>query len=120
MMTTKYETVLPEEMVANSLGDLINKIYKILPLKETEEGSIAVYIPSLMREVLGMNEVINALHDDGRFISIISILENLANNDVDVAATKSDVFKAINIVKAVQRRLFGDKYDNRPKKRKRA
>ena len=120
MIMTKYNTELPGEMLAGALKDLINKIYKILPLKETEEASIAVYIPALIREVMGMNELIEALHEDGRFISLVSILENLSSDEVDVATTKSDVFKAINIVRLIQRKLFGDSYDSKPKGRKRA
>ena len=106
-MKTIYDIDISREMMKNKLCDLVNQVYKILPLKESDSPTLNQYLAGLMRELLGFKALIVALHDDGLYASLLSIIQFLSDNDCDNAVVKTDVFKAIGIVKKLQK-----KYEN--------
>ena len=104
-MKTRHELEISDQMYANKLGGLINQFYKILPIKESGEPSLKQYMNSLQREMLGLKGLMGALQEDAQYLSLLSILEYLIENECDVATVKSDVFRAISIIKRMQARL---------------
>ena len=98
-MKTKYNIEVSNAMFINKLNVLVNQFYKILPIKESGEPSITQYLNGLLREMLGLKSLIQALDNDAMYMSLLSILQYLIDNDCDVATVKSDVFKSINILK---------------------
>lgn len=103
-MKTKYNTELSDDMVSARLAIMVNQFYKILPIKEESEPTLVQYMKSLQRELLGCKALMTALDDDAQYLSLLSILQYLIENDCDVATVRSDVFKAINIVKRLQKK----------------
>lgn len=102
-MRTTYGTEISREMVANRVDDLIGQFYKILPLKEHGSPTLTKYIKSLLREMLGMKSLMEEWQQDARYLSLIGILEYYVKNpDSDVEEVRSDVFKAINVIKQLQ------------------
>ena len=101
-MMTKYGDNISDEMIAAYMGDLVNRFYKILPIKENEEDTMQLYAGSLLRELSGFKELMAAMHGDDRFVSLLAILEHFTNGESDLAAVKSDVFRAINIIKKLK------------------
>ena len=95
---------LPNKMVSNYLGSLIGLFYKILPIKESGEPSLMKYMESLQREMIGCHDLIIALNNDELYLSLLSILQYLIDNDCDTGIVKTEVFKAINICKKLQRK----------------
>lgn len=82
----------------NYLRSLINLFFKILPLKESGERSLGTYMRSLRAELLGCNSLVEAIHDDSMFLSLIAILQYLIDNpDCDVSFVRREVFHAISI-----------------------
>ena len=57
-----------------------------------------------MRELLGLQSLMNDLNNDGLFANLLGILQYLIDNDCDTATIKTDVFKAIGIVKKLQQK----------------
>ena len=108
MMTT-CGIELNNELFANKLRGFVNQFYKILPIKESGEPTLNQYIKSLQREMLGCQALIVALDNDAQYLSLLSILQYMIDNDCDVATVKSDVFRAINILKRMQARLTTEK-----------
>ena len=85
------------------MNTLINQFYKILPLKESETETLSQYIDSLLRELLGMRELMAELREDGLYLSLCSILQyHLDHPERDVGVVKSDVFKAIHVIKLLR------------------
>lgn len=103
MMTDK-EIEIPDAVVTKYLNSLIGQFYKILPIKESGEPSLAKYMDSLQREMMGCRELITALEYDESFLGLLSILEYLINNDCDTRVVKSEVFKAIGMCKKLQQK----------------
>ena len=103
-MMTCYGVELSNELVSRQIKDLVNRFYKILPIKESGEPTLKQYQSGLLREMLGCKELIVALKNDDRYLSLLSILQCMIDYDPDVDTVRSDVFKAINILKSLQKK----------------
>jgi len=104
-MMSKYDIDINDVMLKNKLNALVNQFYKILPIKESGEPSLLQYMKSLQREMLGCKSLILALENDAQYLTLLSILQYMIDHDCDVATVKSDVFKAIGIIKRMQTKL---------------
>lgn len=86
----------------NYLRFLIDRFFKILPIKESEEEygkeALSSYLQSLQLELLGCKELIVVLHDDPEIMSLHGVLQYLIDNpDCSVRTVKREVFRAISI-----------------------
>lgn len=104
MMTSTGQR-LSGRMVYAKLGGLVNQFYKILPIRESGEPSLGKYIKSLQREMIGFGELIRALDNDPQYLTLLAMLQYMGDHDCDVATVRSDVFKAIGILKRMQKRF---------------
>lgn len=105
MMTNK-NIDLSNNMFNKYLSSLVGQFYKILPLKESGEKSLGKYIDSLQREMLGCYDLIILLDNDELYLSLLSILEYLKENDCETEIVKREVFKAISICKKLHKKYF--------------
>lgn len=105
-MMTVRKIDISDRMVCNYMKSLIGQFYKILPIKESGEPSLKKYMESLQREMLGCHDLIIALHYDELYLSLLSILQYLSENDCETGVVKTEVFKAINICKKLQSKYF--------------
>lgn len=101
---TKYKIEVSDELTNNYFKSLINKIYKILPIKESGEPTLYKYIESLLRELIGNKTLIVKLSNDAQYLSLLATLEYLNSNDCEVAVVRTEVFKAISICKKLQKK----------------
>ena len=103
---TQYgDESLDGKALKNYLCSLINLFYKILPIWESGEKSIGVYMRSLQAELLGCQNLIEALHNDAQFVTLVSILQYLIDHpEVEHEVVKREVFRAISICEKLQRR----------------
>lgn len=93
---------IPTNMLENYLDMLVNAFYKILPLSEENEPSRKTYMVSLQAELIGCKQVINSLSNDGKYLSLIAILQYLINTECSHDDLKREVFKAISICKKLK------------------
>lgn len=107
MMTTKNVSV-SDAMVANYFNSLVNKFFKILPLKERNEASLKKYMLSMQTEMLGLHGLIVLIDNDPAYLSLLAILEYLIDYDCSVADVKREVFKAISLCKTMLRQYSPD------------
>jgi len=85
-----------EELIGNYFKSLVNCIFKILPMKENNESSLDVYMRSLQSEMAGCYKIIDAIENDGMFLSLLAILQyQIDNPGCPVNITRREVFKAI-------------------------
>lgn len=104
-MITVYGTEVSRKMTKSRVDELINQFYKILPMKESGSDTLTQYIGSLLREMLGMKELMTEWHEDGRYISLCGILQHLLDHpDCGTDVVRSDVFKAIGLIKLLQKK----------------
>lgn len=101
-MTTRNNDEISDRMVSGYMSNLINRFYKILPIKENGEPTMIPYLESLLREMSGFKTLMPAIDDDDRYVTLLAILQHFISDDPDVATVKSDVFRAINIIKKLR------------------
>lgn len=109
-MRTTYGTEISRGTVVNRVDDLIGQFYKILPLKENGAATLPMYIESLLREMLGMQGVLQEWQEDGLYLSLVGILQYIKENpECDTKTIRSDVFKALNIIKRLRQKYDAEK-----------
>lgn len=85
---------------------LVNKFFKILPMRENNEDSLITYMQSLQVELLGCQEFIVTLNNDADYLTVLSILQYLIDNpQCDVSHVKREVFRAISTCNRLQARF---------------
>lgn len=107
-MKTKYGHI-PNQVIISSLERLTGKVFKILPMREEGCNTLDEYVSNLLRELINSKELIESLQFEGELFSLISTLEGLAHNDIDLTVCRSDVFKSIDIIKKMVGNLKGGK-----------
>ena len=104
-MTTVYGTEISRDMAARRAQDFIGQFFKILPLKEDASPTLQKYIEALLREMLGMKSLMAEWHEDEHYLSLLGILQYFADHpECDVETVRSDVFKAIGIIRRLQKK----------------
>lgn len=101
-MRTRYGNELNDRMFAKKLESLVGQFFKILPIRESGEPTLIRYMQSLQREMLGLKELIIALDDDAQYLTLLSIIQYMIDHECDVPTTKSEVFRAISILKRMK------------------
>ena len=98
MIQTKVGVPMDAMILSNYFSALINNFFKILPIKESGEKSLDTYMRSLQAELLGCKELIEAIHNDSLFLTLLSILQYLIDTpECEVSVVKREVFHAISI-----------------------
>ena len=83
---------------------VLNNYFRF-PIKESGESSLDTYMRSLQAELLGCKELIEAIHEDPLFLSLIAILQYLIDNpSCEVSVVKREVFRAISICNKLKSR----------------
>lgn len=96
---------LDSKTLGNYFRSLVNMFFKILPLYEEGEKSVGTYMRSLQLELLGCGGLIEALHDDSMFMSLVSILQYFIDNPGgDVSEVRREVFRAISLCNKLRER----------------
>lgn len=108
-MMTSQNIELDKEVVIRYMGGLVNRFYKILPIRQSGEPTLRQYLMSLLREMLGCQSLIVLLKDDDRYMSLLATLQYMIDNEPDIPQTKTDVFRAINILRQLQKKYGENK-----------
>lgn len=105
MIQTTTGIQISEKLLCNYFDSLVNCFFKILPIRESEEESLDVYVQSLQFELIGCKGLITSLNDDARFITLLSILQHFIDSpQCPTNVVKREVFKAIRICNGLKER----------------
>lgn len=105
MIEVKYG-LIPKESFCNYFNFLINKTYKILPLKEENSETLKAYLESFLRELIGNKDLVPILVNEPKFITLLNTMQYLASEEYTVSECRKEVFKCINILKEVNNKYF--------------
>lgn len=108
MMKTRDGKDIPEQLVKNYLSGLVNQFFKILPIKESGEPTLKDFMESLRAEMIGHQGLMEYVQYDSMYMTLLSILQGLIDNDYDTPIVKREVFKAISICKKLVKKYFGE------------
>lgn len=95
--------MIPDAMMQKYLERTVGKLYKILPLKESNEPTLQEYLDMLLSELTGV-ELLENLSAQPYYVSIIGIVSYLSDNILEctVKKVKKNVFRAIDLCKKLQ------------------
>ena len=99
MVKVHIDNIIDNEFFLNYLNFLIGRVYKILPISESEPETLKSYLDSLILELTGSKDLILKLKKDASFLSLIATLQALSENQYSHNEIKREVFKSINIIK---------------------
>lgn len=105
MINVEYG-LIPKESFCNYFNFLINKTYKILPLKEENSITLKSYLESYQRELIGNMSLISVLVDEPKFITLLNTLQYLISEEYSVKVCKKEVFKCIHILEDINSKYF--------------
>lgn len=95
----------PSRALDGYLQNLIDKVFKILPMKEEQCGTLPSYLRSLESELAGCYKLWDELADEPQFLALINVVNYLAVEEYDIAVCKREVFKAIHLVESVKKNI---------------
>lgn len=84
--------------IKNYLSSLVNRFFKILPIREENEQTLVPYMESLLNELIGCEKLMDELHGDPVFMSLLGTLQYLIDHpDSSQKVFRREVFKSISI-----------------------
>ena len=92
---------IPSEAIKSYLKTLIDKVYKVLPMKEENSETLHCYLTGLTHELVGAYQLHFELVDEPRFLNVVNIVKYLESNEYDIATCKREVFKAIRLIQNI-------------------
>ena len=90
---------IPLEMFENYLNNLVNRVFKILPLKEEKSLTVDIYIMNLLSELTGNYQLITQIHNDGLYETLLANLQSLVGLQKDY---RSIVLNTISIIEQLK------------------
>lgn len=105
MIDVKYG-LLPKESFCNYFNFLINKTYKILPLKEEKSATLKSYLESFQRELIGNKNLVESLVNEPQFVTVLNTIQFLISEDYSSVICRKEVFKCIHILENIQKKYF--------------
>ena len=96
---------LPVKALTSYLQNLINKVYKILPMMEEQCDTLPSYLQSLEHELIGCYKLWDILADEPQFMAVINVVKYLSAEDYDLVVCKREVFKAIHLIEGVNKNI---------------
>ena len=105
MIEVKYG-LLPKENFCRYFEFLINKTYKILPLKEEKSDTLKSYLESYQRELIGNMDLIPLLVDEPKFVTVLNTMQFLISEEYSDKVCKREVFKCIRILEEINEKYF--------------
>ena len=101
MIEVKYG-LLPKDNFCRYFDFLINRTFKILPLKEENSETLIAYLESFQRELIGSKDLFSSLINEPKFISVLSSIQFLIDEEYSQAVCKKEVFKCIHILEEIR------------------
>lgn len=105
-VNTSVGSAVSGALLKNYFHNLVNQVYKILPMREKETESLGKYIWRLEAELIGGNGLIDEIRDDSYYCSLLNILHylNEHGSDCPVEQVKQLVFEGIGICEKLSER----------------
>ena len=92
----------------NYLSSLVNRFFKILPMREANESTLSTYMESLMNELIGCKQLPTGLGGDAMYLSLLATLQYLIDHqDSSERVFRREVFKSISICNHLRSKIGG-------------
>lgn len=98
----------PDEYLINYIKYLIDKLFSVLYTYENSRDTLSSHIESIIIELRGNKELISKIKYDPKFVTLISTLVFLSENNCEHKTVKKEVFKCIDIVEKLNKQYFNE------------
>lgn len=109
-MMTCIDVPVNDEYVIRYISSLVNRCFKILPMREENESSINEYTSGLLRELIIFGDLFDCFRDRGNFVSLLCTVkfldDNVCNNECSIRDIKREVFNAISLCNKLKQELL--------------
>lgn len=96
-------------LVTTSYFDgLRGKIFKILPLKESENAYLHKHLEALFRKLTGAYDVFEDIGSIPEYNDIVTIVGYMVDHEITVDECRSDMFEMQSLLDRIIARLDGD------------
>ena len=101
--------------------NLVNQVYKILPMREEGTTTLQKYIWRLSAEIAGGASLYPGLNEDACYAGLLNILQYLSNHtdDCTVEQTKQLVFEGIHLCVELEKKYADGRKENRQSEERR-
>ena len=93
--------------ITSFLDSLRGKIYKILPLKESQNTHLPLYLKSWIREIEASLKSLPILGEPREYITIDNTINFMRFNQYDIAVCRYEVFKMLSLIDALKKKVGG-------------
>lgn len=91
----------------NYMARLVDKLFKIIPLKEAHSPTVDTYIEDLIFEISGNKEIFAETEYNPKLVDIICTLEAIKNEEMSHKEYRRSVFKCITITEQLREYMSG-------------
>ena len=97
-----------KEQAISYINALVNKFFKILPMKEHGDESLGAYMQSFQIELMGCRSALPGIGDNASFVTLIGLLQYLIEHPhCDVKIVRREVFHAIDLCGRLKEAING-------------
>ena len=111
MINTSTGMMIDDEYILDYFDHLVDRIFKILPIRENRSETLPAYMRSLQIELIGCGDLVDGLHGHASYVALLATLQYLIDNsEVELSEYRREVFKAIrtcNKLKAAYKKRLG-------------
>lgn len=98
MVNTVNNMQVSETLLENYFSCLVNRFFKILPMREKNEETLNTYLQGLQIELMGCKSFIPEMDKNEMYLSLLNILQYfIDNSDCPIKDVRREVFTAINL-----------------------
>ena len=101
-LRTKYGASIPKELLIQYFGRLTNKIFVLLPMKESNCETLQDHLKYMSAELAGGNEI---LYKDVLFLELLFNLEAINLFMDDFISYRSQVLKCTNLCRKIVNKI---------------
>lgn len=106
-MILKYEIEIDDAVIQKRISNLINQIYKLLPVKE-QGGDWRKLLQTIMIELAGMHRMMNYGYSE-IFFPLLNKLEGLHSLDEDFFEYRRTIFECLTLLSEVKEQICHQK-----------
>ena len=108
MIDSVYGEPVEEVSVEAYFSSLVNRIFKILPIREREESTLGSYLDSLCLELIGCGDLLPVIGADEGFLTLLATIRSIRDHpELPVPVVRREVFRAISVCKKMMIRFGG-------------
>ena len=88
---------IPNLLCFNYLSRLVDKLFKVIPLKESNSDTVDTYLDDLIFEINGNYSLMKDTNYNPKILDIICILESVRTSEMTHSEYRRAIFKCISI-----------------------